>query len=275
MPQLIAMAQVNANDDLSNNLKKGLDFLYQAADRGARMVTFPESFLFLGQKETDYLDVAEPIEGPLVGQFAKAAKERRIWVLLGGFCEKHADNPKKTYNSAVLINDQGEVAAVYRKIHLFDTKVAEVNLQESRSVAPGGELVTADSPLGKLGLSICYDLRFPCLYQSLRSAGAQVMLVPAAFTIQTGIYHWKPLLQARAIETQSFVVAPGQVGRHNQKRQSYGHSLLIDPWGQVLLEGDGEKEELLLGEINIEQVEQVRAQMPVFEHRVSGVDWSA
>ncbi|MDT8446832.1 MAG: carbon-nitrogen hydrolase family protein [bacterium] len=274
MPQSIAMAQVCATHDLAANLAKALDLINQAAAQGAKMILFPESFLFLGRKESEYLSIAEPIPGPIVNQFCEAAKAQGIWILMGGFCEKNPENPAKTYNTSVLIDDRGTVQSRYRKIHLFDTKVQEVNLQESKTVAPGQEIITAESPIGLLGMTICYDLRFPCLFQALRRTGAQVMLVPAAFTIQTGRFHWKPLLQARAIETQSYVIAPGQVGRHNEKRQSYGHSLLIDPWGQVLAEGDGEQEELVFGEVDLEHLAQVREQMPVFEHRVAGVDWS-
>ncbi len=269
----IALAQLCATNDLRGNLNKALAQLEQAHALGAKLIAFPESFLYIGQRPTEYPAIAEPLEGPLVRRFRVEAAEKGMDVLLGGFCEKNPADPKKTYNTAIWINSQGELVAQYRKIHLFDSLLEGVNLQESATVSAGKEIVSFEHPFfEQVGLTICYDLRFPVLFQKLRAAGAKVIFVPAAFTAQTGAAHWKPLLQARAIENQVFIIAPGQTGQHNQKRESYGHSLVIDPWGKVIAEG-GRGEGLITAEIDLEQIEKLRLKMPVFTHRVPSIDY--
>jgi len=272
MSTLVALAQINSTGDLNHNLQKAMDLIHEASMQGATLIAFPESFLLIGNGEEDYLSAAEPVDGPLVSQFCQVAKAKNMAILMGGFCEKHPTDSTKTYNSSIFIDEQGDIQGLYRKIHLFDSGMVDVPLKESRSVAPGDQLVCVDHHSGKLGLSICYDLRFPNLYQKLRTAGAQVMFIPAAFTYQTGEHHWVPLLRARAIETQSYVIAPAQVGWHNKVRRSFGHSLLIDPWGEIIADGGGDDEGLILGEIDLDKVASVRSQMPLFEHRVLGID---
>jgi len=272
MTTVIALAQVNSSANLQDNLNKAMQLIEEAHHAGAQLIAFPESFLLIGEQESDYLEVAEPVDGPLVSQFCAIARSKGISILLGGFCEKHPSDPQKTFNTSVLIDEAGKVQGAYRKIHLFDSRMKEVPLKESKSVAAGDSLVCVDQEIGRLGLSICYDLRFPNLYQRLRTAGAQVIFIPAAFTYQTGEYHWVSLLRARAIETQSYIVAPAQVGWHNAVRRSFGHSLLIDPWGEIIADGGPSEEGLVLGEIDLEKVRTVREEMPLFEHRVPGID---
>ena len=182
-------------------------------------------------------------------------------MLLGGFHEA-SPNPDKCFNTAILLNESGEIAAAYRKIHLFDVAIQNgPQLMESKHTEAGDVAVTTETSFGKLGLTICYDVRFPALYQCLTELGAISHAVPSAFTKETGQAHWHTLLQARAIETQSYIIAPAQHGKHSKNRSSFGHSVIVDPWGRVLAElpeGDG----YALAEINEEQVLEVRAQIP-------------
>ena len=268
----IALAQLCANEDIAVNLAKALTFCEEAAAAGSELIAFPESFLMIGKKSGDYLNSIQHLDGPLISQLAAKAKELQISLLLGGVISFNEAAPTKPFNTAVLINDQGQVVNHYHKIHLFDSALPGVGLCESKTVSAGNKVVVADHPLGKLGLSICYDLRFPALYQKLRSKGAEMIFGPTAFTTQTGKYHWYSLLKARAIETQSFVFAPAQVGQHNEKRSSYGHTLAFDPWGEMigeLKEGEG----VLIVEVDLEKLRVTRKEMPIFDHRVQGVDY--
>ena len=268
----IALAQVCANENAAKNLEKALTFVEEAADAGADLIAFPESFLLIGKKSSDYLEDVESLDGPLVATFKAKAKECNISLLLGGMITLNPDAPLKPFNTAVLIGSDGELVAKYHKPHLFYSAIPNLGLCESKTVSAGNEVVVADHPLGKMGLSICYDVRFPCLYQKLREKGADMIFVPAAFTSQTGKYHWHSLLKARAIETQCYVFAPAQVGQHNEKRSSYGHSVAFDPWGEQigeLSEGEG----LLIVEMDPEKTKLIRQEMPVFDHRLQGLDY--
>ena len=271
MTYKIALAQTSADHQIEKNLSLALTQVQEAARNGAKLIGFPESFLFLGQSEAEYLGVAQSMDGPLITNFRETANRHKISILIGGFCEKNSADPTKTFNTSVLIDASGNILASYRKIHLFDVQLGELNLCESKTVSPGDQLVTCDHELGRLGLTICYDLRFPNQFQKLREMGAQVIFVPAAFTAQTGRYHWETLLRARAIENQVYICAPAQTGRHNPKRESFGHSLLIDPWGKVLVDG-GLPIGLSYGEIDMNYLAKVRVQMPVFTHQVKGID---
>lgn len=187
-----------------------------------------------------------------------------------GFAELGPD-PDHRYNAHVIVDAAGQIRSSYRKIHLFDVNIPNGPLlMESKTAAPGGEIVAADSPIGRLGVTVCYDLRFPELYSKLRyEMGAQVMLVPSAFTRPTGAAHWEVLLRARAIETQSYVIAAAQCGDHSEKRQSYGHAIIIDPWGEVLakLEDPENGVGIATAEIDLDRLEDVRTRIPVETHR--------
>jgi predicted amidohydrolase len=263
---LAAVVQLQCGSDEQGNLETAGRLIERAAGYGARLGATPENTNYLGP-HGEKMRRAEPPGGAVCEFFAGLAKRHEVFVLLGSFNEKGDET--RCRNTSVLFGPEGDVRAVYRKMHLFDVDVSdEVRFQESATIAPGEELVVADTEVGKLGLSVCYDLRFPELYASLVRRGAEILTVPSAFTLMTGKDHWYTLLRARAIETQTWVLAPAQVGKHDDEglRHSYGHSLIIDPWGQVVAsapDGPG----LALAEIDPSRVAGVRRSMPVGEHR--------
>jgi len=270
-----AAAQMCATDDVAANLARATELAAQAAERGAALLSLPECFAFIGRRMADKLAVAESLDqpGPILGAVRQMARRHRMWVAAGGVPERTPESGDRVFNTLVLVDPDGETRATYRKIHLFDVHIpGRAELRESSSTAAGSEPVVADTPLARLGLSICYDVRFPELYRQLAcEGGAEVLMVPAAFTAHTGAAHWHTLLRARAIENQCFVVAAAQHGHHNPARESYGHSLIVDPWGTVLAEveeGDG----VAVAEIDLGQLAEVRQQMPCHQHRALGRD---
>jgi predicted amidohydrolase len=267
-----AAAQLCATDDVAANLAVCRALAEEAARRGAELFALPECFGFLARRPGDRLAVAEHLDrpGPIVEMVREIARRHGMWVIAGGLPEASPE-PGKTYNTCLVVDPSGETRAVYRKIHMFDVKIpGRAELCESATTAAGSEVVAVDTPLLRLGLSICYDVRFPELYRDLAAErGAEMLLVPSAFTAHTGEAHWHTLLRARAIENQCFVVAPAQHGRHSQARASYGHTLIVDPWGGVLAElpeGDG----VAVAEIDPALLARVRGEMPCRAHRVLG-----
>ena len=270
MKTKIALAQMTSIADIDRNLKKSYELIQQAVKQKADLIAFPECFLFLG-KDSLYQGIAEDITGPLVGMFQEQARLNNISILMGSFPEKDPENPKKIYNTSILISRQGKILNTYRKIHLFDVELPDLRLIESETVSAGKKVVISDHEIGKIGMTICYDLRFPNLFQQLNQAGAEIIFTPAAFTYQTGKAHWLTLLQARAIENQVYIAAPGQVGQHNKQRRSFGHSVIIDPWGKILALAP-EEECVICAEIDLDYIREVRRKMPVQSHRVEGID---
>ena len=266
----IAVGQMCASSDVEKNLEVVADLCARAKDRGCAMLFLPECFAFIGVKGTDALAVMEPLDGPLLGRYRELAAIHRLWLSLGGFAEKGPDRNRR-FNAHVIVNDAGEIQASYRKIHLFDVDMGDVNgpvLMESATAAAGETLVTCDSPAGKLGLTVCYDLRFPEMFARLRyELGCEVMLVPSAFTKPTGQAHWETLLRARAIETQSYVVAAAQAGVHSEGRASHGHAMIVDPWGKVVAELDGEETGIAVADVDLGYLKDVRSRIPVETHR--------
>jgi predicted amidohydrolase len=260
----VAAVQMTSTADVQGNVSRALARVQRAAEQGAALVALPENLAYL-RKEGTPVELRVTLDGDLVGSFGEIARERGIHVLLGSVPEKIARS-SRIYNTSVLIGPNGRVVATYRKMHLFDIDApGEVVLRESRTVKPGDRPVVVDTPLGCLGLSICYDLRFPELYRHLALAGAEVLFVPAAFTSYTGPHHWLPLLRARAIENQCWIVAPAQVGRHDAERSSHGETVVIDPWGKVVARrarGEG----TILAEIDREKVRRVRQSLPCLTH---------
>ena len=269
---LAAALQMNSTSDTTANEQMAVDLVRQAVSRGARFVSTPENTNYLGPHE-EKVRLAEPLDGPTCRLFSGLAAELKIFLLLGSFNEKSTD-PLCCHNSSVLFSPTGEIEAVYRKIHLFDVEVGDkVRFQESATILPGSEVVVADTDLGRFGLSICYDLRFPELYLELVRRGAEVLTIPSAFTLTTGKDHWHSLLRARAIESQCYVVAAAQYGSHDDRglRESYGHAMIVDPWGQITAmapDGPG----LAIGEIDRDRVRKTREAMPVELHRRIGID---
>ncbi|SEL47619.1 Predicted amidohydrolase [Stigmatella aurantiaca] len=262
---LIAAAQMVSTADKAHNLEVATRLVRQAAKLGARLVGLPENFSWMGS-ESERASAAESLEGPTLGRMAELARELRVTVLAGSLLETGAPGGR-LYNTSVLFGPQGERLAVYRKMHLFDVEVGDgATYHESAAVAPGTEVVAATTDVGRLGLSVCYDLRFPELYRRLSRDGATLLAVPAAFTLMTGKDHWEVLLRARAIENQCYVLAPAQGGRHSDKRITYGHAMVVDPWGLVTARAS-EGEGLALAPVDAELQQRIRRNLPCLEHR--------
>ncbi|KAK9811273.1 hypothetical protein WJX72_001005 [[Myrmecia] bisecta] len=270
--QLVAVGQMTATDDQEHNLRTCAGLAQEAHAKGCKMLFLPEVFAFIGTSGAESVARAEPLDGPLMRRYCALAQDTGIWLSLGGFQETGPDSDH-LYNCHVIVDDKGSIAAAYRKVHLFNVDVPNGPvLMESKTTAPGTELVACDSPVGRLGLSVCYDLRFPELYQRLAfDMAAQILLVPSAFTVVTGKAHWEVLLRARAIECQCYVIAAAQAGRHNEKRESYGQSLIIDPWGVFVGQLDDPLATgIAVAEIDLEYLASVRQRMPIAAHRATG-----
>jgi deaminated glutathione amidase len=264
----VAVVQMNSTPDVEQNMLAAERLVRRAADAAAKLVVLPEAFAYLGP-EAGQRAIAEPLPegGPLLARCQGWARSLAVELVLGGFWEKRSSD-ERVYNTSVHLGTDGRIKALYRKIHLFDVELADgTSLKESDKVAPGEEVVVTDAPFGKLGLSICYDVRFPELYRQLVDRGAVALTVPAAFTLHTGKDHWHVLLQARAIESQSYVLAAAQAGRCYGTRVSYGHALISDPWGCVIAQCGGEGEGIATAQIDTELVERIRAQLPSLRHR--------
>lgn len=258
-----AVVQLQCTADRDANLAIAHDLVRRAAAAGARLVALPENSDLIGPRELK-VAAAEPVDGAFVASYRRLARELDIWLLLGSFAER-ADTPDRIHNTSVLIRPDGTIAASYRKIHLFDATPPDgVPYRESDTVEGGTTPVSVDTPLGKLGLSICYDLRFPELYRALDAA---LLFVPSAFTVPTGAAHWHVLLRARAIENQAFVIAPAQVGEHGGGRRSYGHSLIVDPWGEVISEVEDNQPGFALARLDRARLDDVRRMLPALTHR--------
>jgi len=269
---------MTSTEDVSANLARCAALVRDAAAAGASLVGLPENFAYLGADRDHRLSIAEslpaPAEslvepatpGPILSTMQALARETGAWLLLGGFPER-ATSATHIRNTSVLLRADGTIAATYRKIHLFDVDVpGGKRFRESESIEPGDAPVVAETPWGPLGLTICYDLRFPELYRALAARGARVLAVPSAFTLETGKDHWRVLLRARAIENQAFVLAPAQFGHHGAQRRSWGHAMVIDPWGTVLAEC-GDHEGFALARLDFAYQDSVRASLPVLAHR--------
>jgi deaminated glutathione amidase len=265
----VAVVQLNSQDIVASNLARARHWIAQAAAAGAQFVALPENFAFMGEDAAkreiaERLDRASP--GPVLSAIAESAAAHGIWVLGGGMAEKSGD-PARPYNTSVLVDGKGAITATYRKVHLFDVALPDgTSASESTATSAGSDAVTADVLGKRVGLSICYDVRFPELYRRLVDQGARVVTVPAAFTLTTGKDHWHALLRARAIENQVYVLAPAQHGKHPRGRHTYGKSLVVDPWGEVIAqcsEGEG----FALARLDFEYQDRVRAALPSLLHR--------
>jgi deaminated glutathione amidase len=270
---LAACVQLRATTDIAQNLATTEALVRRAAAMGAALVATPENTSFLGP-QFHKVSLAEPLDGPIASRLQGLAAELGIHLLVGSLAEQRRGEDgeidgQRCHNTSVLYGPTGDRLAFYRKIHLFDVDVpGGLTIRESDTIAPGEEVVVADTPLGRFGLSICYDLRFPELYRALVDRGVDIITLPSAFTLTTGKDHWHALIRARAIETQCWWLAPAQWGRHDDegKRQSYGHSLVVDPWGCVVAD-KGHGEGLCLAEIDLRRNDEVRRAIPVRDHR--------
>ena len=272
---LLAAIQMNSGADWRLNLDRALARISEAAAGGADVVALPENFAVMGDDHSR-AKAAREFEGKIAPALRAAARENAVILLGGSFPlrNRSSDDPR-TFNASLLWNREGRRAAVYHKIHLFDVSIGDrTPYQESRHIRPGDRMVTATVEGVTFGLTVCYDLRFPELYRALALRGAQVIFVPSAFTLTTGKDHWLPLLQARAIENQVYIAAPAQFGLHEEGRQTYGHSVIVDPWGTVLAQAP-EKECVIYAEFDPEHLARVRSQIPVLKHRRPDVDGGA
>jgi len=264
----LAAIQMNSGADVAANLRAALAALEQARARGAALAVLPENFAFMGAHERDKLAVAEDEgRGPIQGFLAQAAQRLGLW-LVGGTVPLKTAEPQRVAAACLVFDAAGTRVTRYDKIHLFDVDVPGGDAyRESQSIAPGAPRpVAVDTPAGRVGLSVCYDLRFPELFRLLAAAGAELLAVPSAFTERTGAAHWEALLRARAIENQCYAVAPGQWGAHPGGRRSWGHSLIVDPWGRVLAQhGDGTG--VIVADAPLEPLQALRHSFPVLDHR--------
>jgi predicted amidohydrolase len=262
---LIAAAQMVSTADKAHNLDAATRLVRQASGLGARLVGLPENFAWMGS-EPDRPSAAETLDGPTLSRMAELARELKVTLLAGSVLEAGAPGGR-LYNTSVLFGPEGQRLAVYRKMHLFDVDVGDgATYQESAAVAPGAEVVVAPTEVGRLGMSVCYDLRFPELYRRHSKEGATLLAVPAAFTLMTGKDHWEVLLRARAIENQCYLFAPAQGGRHSDKRMTYGHAMVVDPWGLVIARAS-EGEGLAVAPMDPELLAKIRRNLPCLQHR--------
>jgi len=265
----VAAVQMNVGERKSDNVALALALVDEAAARGARLVVLPELMTYHGSPAR-YREVAESVPGPTSELLAAKAREHGCFIH-GGSLVEPGPTERLFYNTSYVLDPGGSLRAVYRKVHLFDVSVSkEVSNRESGSIAPGDALVAVELPELVLGMSICFDLRFPELYRALAAAGAQVLVVPAAFREVTGRAHWEALVRARAIENHAYVVAAAQWGVAGGNVAMYGHSMIVDPWGAVLAElpdGDG----VIVAEVDVAEVEKRRGQIPVLAARRTDV----
>jgi deaminated glutathione amidase len=260
----VAVCQLNARDDRTANMAVARDLLERAAGAGAELAVLPEYTDYLGPAER--APKPEPIDGEYATFFADVARGLRLAVIAGSFHEAGPD-AERTFNTSLVFDRDGALAAVYRKIHLYDVEIpGRVSYHESRTVAPGSETVVVPIAGVPVGLSICYDLRFPELYRRLAVAGAQVLVVPAAFMLHTGRDHWEVLLRARAIENQCYVLAAAQIGDHDPGRTCFGRSMVIDPWGTVLAQAP-DTVGIAVADLDLDRLQTIRAELPSLANR--------
>lgn len=265
MQFLAAAVQMLATSDKETNLRGAEGWIRQAHAAGAQLVVLPEVFNWRG-RGVDTAANAEPVPGPSTEHMSALAAELGLYLLAGSILEV-SDWEGRAYNTSVLIGPRTGIIARYRKIHLFDVEIeGEAPIRESEFRRPGDAVVVADTPLCPMGLSVCYDLRFPELYRRLTAAGAKVIFVPSVFTVPTGRAHWETLLRARAIENQVYIIAPDQTGRHPASMDAYGHSMIVDPWGKVIARADTEPA-LVLAPIDLAHLDGVRSRLPALSHR--------
>jgi predicted amidohydrolase len=261
----VACLQLNSGNDLAANIATVYAMAREAAGNGAHLVMTPEYALMLDGRGRVMRDGALPADGgDTLAGMQQLARELGIWLLLGSLTVR--TDEERIANRSVLLAADGTVSATYDKIHMFDVMLPDGKvIRESSAYRPGERAVAADTPWGLLGMTVCYDLRFPGLFRALAQAGAQIISVPSSFQRQTGKSHWHALLKARAIENECFIVAPAMCGDHPGDRQTYGHSLIVDPWGEVLADG-GEAPGIVYAELDVDRVAKVRTMIPSLEH---------
>jgi deaminated glutathione amidase len=257
--------QLNSSQDKSRNIEIAERLVRRAAAEDAELVVLPEKFNVIGSPE-QLVAGAETLDGPTLRWAGALAAELGIWLVAGSIVER-VESDDKLRNTSVLFDADGGVRAVYRKIHMFDVEVGGVTYSESEVEASGDQIVVADVEALKVGLAVCYDLRFPELFRIMAVRGAQAFTLPSAFTVPTGRAHWETLIRARAIENQAFVIAAGQVGSHPPDHESYGHSMIVDAWGTVLAQAGDQAEHVIVADLDLVAQAEVRAKLPSLANR--------
>ncbi len=266
-PFQVAALQMVSTPDRDRNLADAGRLIADAARDGAQLLLLPEYFCFMGFKDTDKLTIREtPGHGPIQQFLADTARKHRVWII-GGTLPLESPEPNRVLNTTLVFDPTGKQVARYDKIHLFNFERGDEAFDEARTICPGSEVRTFDAPFGRVGLSVCYDLRFPELYRKLGDCA--LMVVPSAFTYTTGRAHWQTLLKARAVENQCYVLAAAQSGTHKNGRRTWGHSMLIDPWGEIVDVKD-EGAGVVMGGIDLQRIAAVQASLPAYRHRVIG-----
>ena len=263
-----ACIQMASGPNVGANLLEAERLIGMAVDKGAKLVVLPENFAIMGKEESDKVAVREANEGDPIQEFLSQQTARHAIWLMGGTVPMLTESDNKIRAACLLYDDQGKLAARYDKIHLFDVSVmdSDESYTESESIESGDQVIVVDTPFGKLGLAVCYDLRFPELFRTMLDQGMEILAIPSAFTAITGKAHWETLVRARAIENLCYVLAAGQGGYHVNGRQTYGHSMIVDPWGQVMNElanGSG----LVCAGMDLERLHNIRRTFPCLEHR--------
>jgi deaminated glutathione amidase len=260
----VAAIQMASGPNVDGNLNEANRLIEKAAEQGARLVVLPEYFPIMGMKETDKIAVREqPGSGPIQDFLSEIAHKHKIWVV-GGSIPLAASLPEKVLNSCLMFDDHGRQVARYDKIHLFNLDLGNEHYREANTIEAGKQVVVADSPFGRIGLAVCYDLRFPELFRAMKNV--DIIALPSAFTETTGKMHWEPLVRARAIENLAYVIAAAQGGYHVSGRETHGHSMIVDPWGRILDQmsrGSG----VVIAEVNPSYQANMRASLPALEHR--------
>jgi deaminated glutathione amidase len=260
----VAAIQMASGPNVAGNISEARRLIANAAEKGARLVVLPEFFAIMGMTELDKLKVAEPAgSGPIQQFLSDTAKQHKIW-LVGGSIPLVANTPNKVMNSCLVFDEHGVKVARYDKIHLFNLELGNENYNEAKTIEAGNQVVVVDSPFGRIGLAICYDLRFPELFRAMKNI--DIIVLPSAFTETTGKMHWEVLVRARAVENLAYVIAPAQGGYHVNGRETHGNSMIVDPWGRVLdrlPRGSG----VVIGEINPSYQASLRSSLPALAHR--------
>lgn len=258
----IAAVQMCSSHSVDENLISAAKFIKEASQSGAALIAFPEMFAIMGVKADDKVKVKEEYGSGKIQTFlSDQAKLNNIWIV-SGTIPLACDDPHKIRAASLLIDDQGKVIARYDKIHLFDVTISPQEIyRESDSTQPGDEIIVVETPLGNIGMSVCYDFRFPEIYRAMFNQGAEIFMIPSAFTMKTGQAHWELLARARAVENFCYVIGPCQGGTHASGRQTYGNSIIVDPWGTVIAKKEGSEPGIIYAEIDLNKLHEIRASM--------------
>jgi deaminated glutathione amidase len=264
----IAAIQMCSSDSVEDNLKTVSTFICEAARNNAELIVLPEMFALLGSAAEDKIRVKESFgKGKIQDCLATLARQHKVWIV-GGTIPIESSDKNKVGAACMLFDDQGKIVARYDKIHLFDVTLSEKEIyQESNTIVPGHEIVVANTPFGKLGLAVCYDVRFPELFRVLFNKGAEIIVLPSAFTVPTGEAHWELLARSRALENFCYLIGACQGGTHANGRKTYGHSIIVGPWGEVLAKKEGIESGVLYADIDLKKVYEARKMIPIAEHQ--------